>query len=314
MKSVFVITIAVMFGIGIISPINGQVSCNDFVIIIDIADEGDLNYSLIADYNEYDNAKNIEAFLGTSSLYVNETLDCIKSQLSSPKGEAYESLRTIQDTNRWNSDGSETYEYITVWTEYRAYNDVGGFIDQLQELMNGGMSLEAALDWEFRHMGVPQGYGEPRPEPVDPVDELRNEIEELNNKISQLTSEINALVRQNESLEKENESLEKRLDEILQKQFEEEQKSMRKEIASFVDVDKDPQFYVDRYNNEEKYREWFHDNFPDYKSIHEAVGKREPIPDWIKNSAQWWSEGMISEDEFIKGIEYLVENRILKVN
>ena len=47
-------------------------------------------------------------------------------------------------------------------------------------------------------------------------------------------------------------------------------------IASFVDESKDPQYYVDRYNNEPKYKEWFDSNFPEYDSIYEAVGAEEP--------------------------------------
>ena len=70
---------------------------------------------------------------------------------------------------------------------------------------------------------------------------------------------------------------------------------------------------MDRYNNEASYKEWFDENYPDY-TIEEAVGVTQPIPAWIKNTATWWSEGMISEDEFLKGIEYLVEKRILNVN
>ena len=31
-------------------------------------------------------------------------------------------------------------------------------------------------------------------------------------------------------------------------------------IASFVDTTKDPQHYVDRYNNEPAYKEWFDEN------------------------------------------------------
>jgi DNA-binding beta-propeller fold protein YncE len=46
-------------------------------------------------------------------------------------------------------------------------------------------------------------------------------------------------------------------------------------IASFVDESKDPQSYVDRYNNEPKYKEWFDSNFPEYDSIYEAVGIKE---------------------------------------
>jgi len=46
-------------------------------------------------------------------------------------------------------------------------------------------------------------------------------------------------------------------------------------IASFVDPKKDPQSYVDRYNNEPSYKEWFDDNFPEYDSIYQAVGLEE---------------------------------------
>jgi len=42
-------------------------------------------------------------------------------------------------------------------------------------------------------------------------------------------------------------------------------------IASFVDPTKDPQHYIDRYNNELAYKEWFDSNYPDI-TIEEAVG------------------------------------------
>jgi len=35
------------------------------------------------------------------------------------------------------------------------------------------------------------------------------------------------------------------------------------------------------------------------------------IPDWIKNVAGWWASGVISENEFLTGIEYLVNNNII---
>ena len=47
-------------------------------------------------------------------------------------------------------------------------------------------------------------------------------------------------------------------------------------IAPFVDESKDPQSYVDRYDNEASYKKWFDDNFPEYFSIYEAVGLEEP--------------------------------------
>ena len=48
-------------------------------------------------------------------------------------------------------------------------------------------------------------------------------------------------------------------------------------LASFVDETKDPQSYVDRYNNEETYKKWFDDNFSEYSSIYQAVGLEEPV-------------------------------------
>ena len=47
--------------------------------------------------------------------------------------------------------------------------------------------------------------------------------------------------------------------------------------APFVDQTKDPQSYVDRYQNEANYKEWFDDNFPEYDSIYQAVGLEEPL-------------------------------------
>ena len=35
------------------------------------------------------------------------------------------------------------------------------------------------------------------------------------------------------------------------------------------------------------------------------------IPDWIKNVAGWWANGEISENEFLAGIEYLINNNIM---
>ena len=37
------------------------------------------------------------------------------------------------------------------------------------------------------------------------------------------------------------------------------------------------------------------------------------VPGWIKNNADWWSQGLISDDDFVKGIQYLVEQGIIKV-
>ena len=47
-----------------------------------------------------------------------------------------------------------------------------------------------------------------------------------------------------------------------------------KPTPKFVDPEKDPWSYVDRYKNEQVYREWFDRNYPEY-TIYEAVGLPE---------------------------------------
>ncbi|MFN3654897.1 MAG: hypothetical protein ACK4TO_06175, partial [Candidatus Nitrosotenuis sp.] len=38
-----------------------------------------------------------------------------------------------------------------------------------------------------------------------------------------------------------------------------------------------------------------------------------PIPSWIKDGAKWWSNGTISDDEFIDAIEFLAKEKIITV-
>ena len=37
------------------------------------------------------------------------------------------------------------------------------------------------------------------------------------------------------------------------------------------------------------------------------------IPTWIKNNAKWWSEGSIGDSDFIKGLQYLIQQKIMKI-
>ena len=46
------------------------------------------------------------------------------------------------------------------------------------------------------------------------------------------------------------------------------------ELADFVDPNKDPQYYLDRYDNEVTYKSWFDRNYPEI-TIEEAVGLNE---------------------------------------
>ncbi|MCE2614414.1 MAG: M57 family metalloprotease, partial [Nitrosopumilus sp. (ex Thoosa mismalolli)] len=39
----------------------------------------------------------------------------------------------------------------------------------------------------------------------------------------------------------------------------------------------------------------------------------KPIPDWIRNSASWWAASQITDEDFSKGIEYLIANKIIEI-
>ena len=37
------------------------------------------------------------------------------------------------------------------------------------------------------------------------------------------------------------------------------------------------------------------------------------VPAWVKNNAVWWSEGQLTDDDFLMGIKYLLEKGIIQV-
>jgi hypothetical protein len=39
----------------------------------------------------------------------------------------------------------------------------------------------------------------------------------------------------------------------------------------------------------------------------------EKIPKWIQNTATWWSEGTISDDEFLAAIEFLIKEGVIEI-
>ena len=47
--------------------------------------------------------------------------------------------------------------------------------------------------------------------------------------------------------------------------------------------------------------------------INTSFAQESSIPSWIKNNADWWSQKLISDDDFLLGIEYLVEKNVIKV-
>jgi len=48
--------------------------------------------------------------------------------------------------------------------------------------------------------------------------------------------------------------------------------------------------------------------------IQSQYGDSKFVPDWIKNNANWWSENLIGDIDFINGIQYLIEYKIIKID
>ncbi len=46
-----------------------------------------------------------------------------------------------------------------------------------------------------------------------------------------------------------------------------------------------------------------------------VLGFQDPvaIPSWIKNNAEWWSTGQITDSDFLAGIEFMIENNIIVI-
>jgi len=39
----------------------------------------------------------------------------------------------------------------------------------------------------------------------------------------------------------------------------------------------------------------------------------QEIPNWIKSNAGWWADNLISDTEFVQGIQFLITNGIMKI-
>ena len=41
--------------------------------------------------------------------------------------------------------------------------------------------------------------------------------------------------------------------------------------------------------------------------------KNKKIPEWVRNNASWWAVGVISDSDFLKAIEFLINENIIKM-
>ena len=46
-------------------------------------------------------------------------------------------------------------------------------------------------------------------------------------------------------------------------------------------------------------------------SVTVNVANAESVPEWVKNTALWYGEGIVSESEFINMIKFLIENDVI---
>jgi len=44
-----------------------------------------------------------------------------------------------------------------------------------------------------------------------------------------------------------------------------------------------------------------------------ASAANTSVPDWVKNNAKWWSEGSITETDYVKSLEYLITQGIIQI-
>lgn len=47
--------------------------------------------------------------------------------------------------------------------------------------------------------------------------------------------------------------------------------------------------------------------------IQNIMDEKPLLPQWIKNNAEWWSQGIISDDEFAQTMEFLIEQGIIQI-
>jgi len=45
-----------------------------------------------------------------------------------------------------------------------------------------------------------------------------------------------------------------------------------------------------------------------------ASAANTSVPDWVKNNAKWWSEGSITESDYIKSLEFLITQGIIQIS
>ena len=142
--------------------------------------------------------------------------------------------------NLEDAPGDATIDPVTgkfVWTPSKSYGSFKDVIYNFDIIVNVGDKE----DRENISITVKKAYDEPAIEPkVEPV-------------------------------------IEPKVEPVIEPKVEPVIEPSKSKLASFVDATKDPQSYVNRYNDEPTYKEWFDENYSQYSSIYQAVGLEEPL-------------------------------------
>jgi len=56
------------------------------------------------------------------------------------------------------------------------------------------------------------------------------------------------------------------------------------------------------------------DFVPCNDAIQSQYKTTKSVPDWIKNNASWWSDNLIDNVDFVNGLQYLIEYKIIKID
>jgi hypothetical protein len=115
-----------------------------FSIVIERPNEGNPEYKIFAEINQSTNFVNLKSFT-LSKNNPNDVLQNIFAEVNEPYNIAQDKLMIIQESNRYNSDGTETNEYIQSWITLRAYSDVQTMINEIIYLHDAGMSLDSTF-------------------------------------------------------------------------------------------------------------------------------------------------------------------------
>ena len=64
------------------------------------------------------------------------------------------------------------------------------------------------------------------------------------------------------------------------------------------------------------YQTWLSKKILDEKESNQITANFDTmdIPNWVRNNAEWWSQNLISDEEFLKSIQYLVEQKIIVID